>query len=365
MAPADNQLAAVKALAAQAGAGPAERQALVASGAVPKLVKHLSSKTAAVVSQSALALSLLASDPRTRQSLWGDGRALVPALVQTLKTGGPLTLARSLATLAALIQHVPKAGAAVVKANGILPILRIAQTGSEELRDAAVAVLDAFHVREAQPGLGTPSEEHTCLALTRALDVLEPMISALSVGPERAKVFALRVLRVISGELMVFQALRRPAVTDLLIDLAAAEDAETASAALIVFTTILDRESKLGELTPEDAAYRALPQLRRFYESLPSRLQSPHQAMVLASVQCVNDMCGTPGVHTEPWFRQCLRDIPRLLQSGSHRIKKWGLTCIARTWLDRYALSCLFRQLAGTDGQSHVRACLCLLFDSK
>jgi hypothetical protein len=134
MAPADNQLAAVKALVAQAGTGPSARELLIASGAVPSLLKHLSSKTVAVVSQSALALSLLAADPTTRPSLWEHRRALVPALVQTLKSGGPLTLARSLAALAALIKHIPKAGAAVIKANGVLPILGIAQAGPQNPR---------------------------------------------------------------------------------------------------------------------------------------------------------------------------------------------------------------------------------------
>jgi hypothetical protein len=276
----------------------------------------------------------------------------VPALVQTLKTGGPLTLARSLATLAALIQHVPKAGAAVVKAHGIVPILRIAQTGSEELREAAVAVLDAFHVREAQPGLGTPSEEQTCRAIMPALDLLDPMIRALSIGPVRAKVFALRVLRIISWERRPFQALRRPAVTDFLIEFAAAEDVEIASAAMVIFAVILGRKAKLGQLAPEDAAYRALPGLRGFYESLPSRLQSPHQALVLASLRCVSEMCGTPGVDLQPWFRQCIRDIPRLVESGSHDVKVWGMTCTARAWLDRYALTCL-------DPATSLSVCLC------
>jgi hypothetical protein len=149
MAPPDAELAAVKALAAQAGAGPAQQQSLTASGAVPKLLTHLSSKTAAVASQSALALSLLASDPSTRPSVWAHYPALVPVLVQALKTGGPLTLTRTLATLAALVEHVPDAGAAIIAANGVVPILRIAQkTGSHGPSDAAVSALDAFHVQE-------------------------------------------------------------------------------------------------------------------------------------------------------------------------------------------------------------------------
>jgi hypothetical protein len=338
MAPADNQLAAVKALAAQAGAGPADRQALVASGSVPKLLNHLFSKTAAVVSQSALALSLLASDPSTRRCLWEHQRALIPAVVQTLKTGGPLTLARSLATLAALIHHIPKAGAAVVKAKGILPILRITQTGSEELREAAVAVLDAFHVREAQPGMADTAKEHTGMALTPAIDLLEPMIRALSVGPPGARLFALRVLRIISGKPRTLEALRRPAVTDLLLRFASADNVDMASAALITLGAALGKQDKLGDLRPEDAAYRTLPKLRELCTTLPSRLQSPHEALVQASVQFVNGMCGTPGVLAEPWFCQCMCDIPLLLGSPSWKVRVWGLYLAGRAWVEWYAL---------------------------
>jgi hypothetical protein len=340
MAPTDNQLAAVKSLAAQAGAGPADRQALVASGAVPKLVKHLSSKTAAVVSQSALALSLLASDPSTRPPLSEHLRALVPAVVQTLKSGGPLTLARSLATLAALIRHVPKAGAAIIKANGIVALLRIAQTGSEELSEAAVAALDAFHIREPLPGMAGPGVTPTCDALEAALDLLEPLIRTLSVGPRLAKLFALHALRIMSAKPRVVQALRRPAVTDLLLGCASAEDIDTASAALVVLAAALGHQSKVGQMTPNDAAYRASPTLCELWESLPTRLQSPHHAMVQASLKYVSKMCDTRGVHAQPWFRKCVRDVPRVLESGSHTAKVWALHCIARAWMGRYV--CLF-----------------------
>jgi hypothetical protein len=333
MAPSDNQLTAVKALAAQAGKGPADRQALIASGAVPKLLKHLSSKTGAVVSQSALALSLLASDPSTRPSLWDHQRALVPAVVQTLRTGGPLMLARSLATLAALIDNVPKAGAAVIKANGVVPILRIAQTGSEELREAAVAALDAFHVRDAQLGLANSTEEQTCGALAMAPDLLEPLIRTLSLGPVRAKLFALRTLRIIAGEPRVVQALRRPAVTDVLLGFALAEDVEVASAGLTVLAAALGRQYKLGEMTPEDAAYRASPQICKLWESLPYCLQSPHRALVGASLQFVNGMCLTPGIHKNPRFRQCVGDIPRLLKTGSYTLRMWALYIAGRAWV--------------------------------
>jgi hypothetical protein len=336
MAPADNQLAAVKALAAQAGAGPADRQALVASGAVPKLAKHLSSKTAAVVSQSALALSLLASDPSTRPSLCEHLRALVPAVVQTLKSGGPLTLARSLATLAALIQHVPKAGAAVIKANGIVPLLRIAQTGSEELQEAAVSVLDAFHMRAPSLDMLDPAEQHTSRALAPALELLEPLIRTLSVGPQGAKLFALRVLRIMSGERMVVQAIRRPALTSLLLGFASAEDIDIASEALVGIACALRLRSNLGPVAPEDAAYRASPKLSELCASLPPRLQSPHEAMVDASLQYALEMCGTPGIHANPWFCQCIQDIPRLLANGSHAIKVWGLGLAGRAWFGWY-----------------------------
>jgi hypothetical protein len=286
MAPSDNQLAAVKALAAPAGSGHSARQALIASGAVPKLLKHLSSKTAAVVSQSALALSLLASDPSTRPSLWEHRRAVVPALVQTLKSGGPLTLARSLATLAALIQHVPKAGAAVVKAGGIVPLLRIAQTGSKELREAAAATLDAFHVRQTTPKMANPVEEHTCTALfEQGRALLEPLIRALSSGPVRAKLFAMRVLRMLPDEARVAEALRRPPVTDLLIGLVSAEDLDIASAGLGVLAAALGKYYAADKIPPEVAAYRTSQRFFKLWESLPSRLRSPHPAMVEASLR--------------------------------------------------------------------------------
>jgi hypothetical protein len=329
MAP-DSQLAAVKALAAQAGTGAAERQALIASGAVPKLLKHLSSKTGAVVPQSALALSLLASDPSTRSSLWEHQRALVPAVVQTLKSGGPLTLARSLATLAALIKHVPKAGAAVIKANGVVPLLRIAQTSSGEVQDAAVAALDAFHVwRSAR----VHAEEYTCRALTAALDLLEPLIRALSAGPVRARLFAMRLLRIMEKEPRVVQALRRLAVTDLLLGFALGEDVEVASAGLIVLAAALGQQSTLGEMTPEDAAYRASPKFCKLRRSLPPRLHSPHEVLVEASLRYVHGMCGIHGQYKDPWFSQCVRDIPRLLETGSYTIKLWGLKVAGKAWV--------------------------------
>jgi hypothetical protein len=338
MAPVDNQLAAVKALAAQAGAGPADRQALVASGAVPKLVNWLYSKTAAVVSQSALALSLLASDPSTRPALCEHLRTFIPAIVQTLKSGGPLTLARSLATLAALIQHVPKAGAAVIKANGIVPLLRIAQTGPEELREAAVSVLDAFHVRERElsRGLIGPAEQHTRRAFAPALDLLEPLIRTLSVGPARRKVFALRVLQIMSWEPRVVQALRRPAVTSLLLGSASAEDVDIASAGLVLLTRAIGPEPKLGQLTPEDMAYRASPDFFELWMKLPSCLQSPHQAVVQASLQFVGQMCATPGIRDNPWFRQCVRSLPCVLESGLHYVKLDAVRLAMRAWMGRY-----------------------------
>jgi hypothetical protein len=331
MAPVDNQLAAVKSLAAQAGAGPADRQALVASGAAPKLVKCLYSKTAAVVSQSALAVSLLASDPSTRPSLCEHLRGLVPAVVQTLKTGGPLTLARSLATLAALIQHVPKAGAAVIKASGIVPILRIAQTGSEELREAAVCVLDAFHVREPPGGTVDAAEQHTVRALALALDLLEPLIRTLSVGPQRATLFALHVLEIMSGGSRLVQALRRPGLTDALLGFASAEDVDIASASLGVLTKAIGHQA-----TPEDAEYRALPKLCEFCDSLPSRLQSPHEVLVEAALQFVCRMCDTPGIEANPWFRQCVRSIPCALESGSHNVKVEALCLAVCAWMGGY-----------------------------
>ncbi len=337
----DNQLVAVKALAAQAGAGPVQRQALVASGAVPKLVKHLSSKSAAVVSQSALILSLLASDPSTRPSLSDHLRALVPAVVQTLKSRGPLTLARSLATLAALIKHVPKAGPAVMKANGIVPLLRISQTGSEELREAAVSALDAFQVQKLSPGTVEPPEELRGRGLAPALDLLEPLIRALSVGPQRAALFALHVLRMMSGEPRVVQALRRPAVTYVLLGFASAEDIDIASASLGVLTKALGQEASPSQLTPVDAEYRALPKLSEYCESLPSRLQSPQQAMVLASLQYVCEMWSTPRISAQPWYLQCVCDIPRILKSGSHDMKVLALYFAARAWLGRYVFLCL------------------------
>jgi hypothetical protein len=333
MAPADNQLVAVKALAAQAGSGSSARQALIASGAVPKLLKHLSSKIGAVVSQSALALSLLASDPSTRSPLWEHQRALVPALVQTLKSGGPLTLSRSLATLTALIEHVPKAGAAVIKANGVVPLLRIAQTSSREVQEAAVSVLDAFHVREAQPGLADVNEAHTCRALISALDLLEPLIRALSMGPMRARLFAMRLLRIIGTEPRVVQALRRPPVTGLLLDFALGEDIEIASAALIVIAAALGQQSKLGEMPAGDTAYRVSPWFHELWRSLPSRLQSPHQAQVEASLQYITGMCGTSAIHGDPWFHQCVRDIPRLLETGPFKVRMWGLNVAHRAWM--------------------------------
>jgi hypothetical protein len=342
MAPADNQLAAVKVLAAQAGRGPPDRQALLASGAVPKLLKHLSSKTAAVVSQSALALRLLASDPSTRGPLCEHWRALVPAVVQTLKTGGPLTFARSIATLTILIEHAPEAGAAVIKANGIVPLLRIAQTGSEELRQAAVCALDTFHVREPSPDVAAPGVGPTCKALKAALDLLEPLIRTLSVGPVLAKLFALHVLRVMSGKPRVLQALRRPAVTDLLLGFAWGEDIDIASAALVVLAAALGHPRVLGQITPDDAAYRASPKFCELWESLPSRLQSPHQAMVQASLQYLSEVCFTPGVHAHPWFRQCVHDVPRVLESGSYNVKVWALTCAARAWMGWYVSLCLY-----------------------
>ncbi len=336
MAPVDNQLAAVKSLAAQAGAGPADRQALVASGAVPKLVKHLSSKTAAVVSQSALALSLLASDPSTRPSLSEHLRALVPAVVQTLKSGGPLTLARSLATLAALIQHVPKAGAAVIKANGIVPLLRIAQTGSEEIREAAVSALDAFHVGESSGGIVDPAKQHTGRALAPALDLLEPLIRALSGGRSRVKLFAVRVLNIMARNPKVVQAVRRPAVTKLLLGSALGEDVDTASASLLLLTRCLGYQAKLGQIAPEDAAYRASPGFVELWMRLPSYLQSPHQAVVQASLQFLSQMCGTLGIEATPWFQQCVRSIPCILESGSHNVKVEALYLAARAWMGRY-----------------------------
>jgi hypothetical protein len=338
MAPADNQVAAVKALAAQAGLGPAARQALIASGAVPKLLKHLSSKVAAVVSQSALALSLLASERSTRSSLWEHRRALVPALVQTLKSGGPLTLARSLTTLAALIQHVPKAGPAVIKAGGIVPLLRIAQTGSEELRDAAAATLDAFHVRQSAPGMADSVEVHTCEALQDEINLLEPLIRTLSAGPTRAKLFAVRVLRMIPREPRKVEALRRPAVTDLLLGCALAEDPYMASASLTVLAGACGDHPPPHLVPPDAAAYRVLPQFRKLWETLPSRLRSPHPVMVEGSLHYLMSICGTPGLYAQPWLRQCVRELPRLLGSGSNIvINITALYFATRTWLGRCA----------------------------
>jgi hypothetical protein len=198
MAPPDAQLAAVKAMAAQAAAGPAERQSLIASGAMPKLLRHLSSKTAAIASQSALALSLLASEPRTRPSVWAHQPSLMPGLVQALKSGGPLTLIRTLGTLAAFVEHVPDAGAAVIAANGVVPILCLAQkSGSDGPSDAAVSTLDAFHVQEMGRNANTAGQR-TFRALKCAYELVEPLTRGLSVGPPQARLFCLRVLRMMS-----------------------------------------------------------------------------------------------------------------------------------------------------------------------
>jgi hypothetical protein len=338
MPPADKQLAAVKAIAAQAGSGPSARFALIASGAVPKLLKHLSSKTAAVVSQSALALSLLASDPSTRSSLWEHQRALVPAMVQILKSGGPLTLGRSLAALASLIKHVPQAGAAVIKAGGIVPLLRIAQTGSEELREAAVAALDAFHVRQLSPKMANSVEVHTCVALRQELDILEPLICTLSKGPMRAKMFALHVLGMLPKEPRVVEALRRPAVTDLLLGFASAEDPDIASAGLRVLAVALGDHPSPVLIPPEAAAYRATPKICKLWESLPSHLQSPHPCIAEASLHYLTEILGTPGLGAKPWLRQCVQNIPRLLKSESHVIKALTVAFAACVWTRRYDL---------------------------
>jgi hypothetical protein len=339
MAPADTQLSTVKALAAQAGAGAADRQALIASGAVPKLLKYLSSKTAAIVSQSALALSRLGSDASARSSLWEHRRALVPALVATLKSGGPLTLARSLAALAALIQHVPEAGAAVIKAGGIVPLLRIAQTASEELRDAAAITLNAFHVRQMDPGMADPVEVQTCRAIyNQGIELLEPLIRALFTGPMQAKLFAMRVLRMIPEEPRVIEALRRPSLTDLLVGFASADDPAIASGALGVLAMALGNHPPPGKTPPEAAVYMASPQLCKVWESLHSRLHSPHPAVVEASLRYLNEVCTPPRLHVEPWVRECMRDIPRLLASESHVIKGMAVSLAARDWLGRYAV---------------------------
>jgi hypothetical protein len=242
MPPADAQLAGVKALAAQAGAGPDARQALIASGAVPKLLTHLSSKTAAAASQSALALSLLAADPSTRPSNWAHRPALILALVQALKSGGPLTLARTLATLAAFVEHVPEAGAAVVAANGVVPILRLAQKngGDGPVQDAAVSTLDAFSVREMGQ-YANAAGRFTGWMVERAYELLEPLIRGLSIGPPRAKLFCLRALRILSnrGDQRVVEALRRPGVTEILIGFAGGEDADSAATAIEALNSAL------------------------------------------------------------------------------------------------------------------------------
>ncbi len=139
------------------------------------------------------------------------------------------------------------------------------------------------------------------------------MIRAPSVGPPRPRVFALRVLRIIRVKP---RALQRPAVTDLLLGFASADDVDMASAALIVLMTALGKQSKLAELRPEDAAHRTSLKLRELCASLPSRLQSPHEAMVIASLQFVNRMCGTLGVRAEPWFCQCIATYRACL--GAH-----------------------------------------------
>jgi hypothetical protein len=221
MAPPDAQLTALRALAAQAGAEPAQRQSLIPSGAVSKLLTYLPSKTAAVASQSTPALSLLASDPSTRPAVWAHRPALVPALVQALQTGGPLTLARTLATLAALVEHVPDAGAAVIAANGVVPILRLTQkTSSDGPSDAAVSALDAFHVQDTGRNANAAGRR-TFRALDRMYDLVEPLTRGLCVGPPRAKLFCLRMLRIMSnqGDRMVAEALRRPVVTEVLVGL--------------------------------------------------------------------------------------------------------------------------------------------------
>jgi hypothetical protein len=340
MAPADKDLAAVKGLAAQAGTGTSARELLVASGAVPTLLKHLSSKTAAVVSQSALALSLLAADPTTRPSLWEHRRALVPALVQTLKNGGPLTLTRSLATLAALIKHIPKAGAAVIKANGILPILRIAQADPQDPRDAAVAAMDAFRLQREGGNSMRPAETSITRALGHALDLVDPLIRTLSAGsaPPRAKLFALRVLRRIPEGPRVLQALRRPMVTDTLVGFAAAEDVEIASASLEVLMSAFGNRHFHNEITHEDTVYWDSPALRNFWETLSSSLQSPHNSLVEAALLYLKLICITPGLCALPWFHQCVRDIPRLLQSPLHTTKVRALFFAHRAWLARYAI---------------------------
>jgi hypothetical protein len=351
MAPPDAQLAAVKALAAQAGAGPAERQSLIASGAVVTLLKHLSSKTAAVASQSALALSLLASDPSTRPSVWAHSPTLVPALVQALKTGGPLTLARTLATLAALVEHVPDAGAAVIAANGVVPILHLAQkSGSDAPSDAAVSALDAFAVQKIWRKRSNATQR-TEVALKRAHDLVEPLACGLSVGPPRAQLFCLRALRIMSmqGDRRVVEVLRRPTLTDSLVGFAMGEDAGIAVAALETLLTTLTigcepfcgpmgpKDASFQDVGPEDAAYRASPKLRQLWQSLPGRLRSPHPALVVTALMYVNGISNTPGVQQSPWFRQCVRDAPRFLQSPVHEVKLWGLSLVGRQRLGRYA----------------------------